>query len=146
MVYDEKEDVDFAKLSRKALTSKNALICKLCRSTSQRRGVSASSISRPAPPKSAAAAKRGRFPTRTSGCSSIRMSVKAAAIAVCNPTVCRSVPKETELGRKRAIDQSSCNKDFSCVKGFCPSFVSLEGAIVRKEATTELKLPDLPAP
>ena len=56
------------------------------------------------------------------------------------------VPKETELGRKRMIDQSSCNKDFSCLKGFCPSFVTLEGAKVKKEATTELKLPDLPDP
>ncbi|MEO1734343.1 MAG: DUF6537 domain-containing protein, partial [Pseudomonadota bacterium] len=56
------------------------------------------------------------------------------------------VPKETELGRKRAIDQSSCNKDFSCVKGFCPSFVTVEGAKVRKEATTDLDLPDLPMP
>ncbi len=56
------------------------------------------------------------------------------------------VPVETELGRKRAIDQSSCNKDFSCLKGFCPSFVTLEGARIRKEATTELTLPDLPEP
>jgi len=56
------------------------------------------------------------------------------------------VPKETELGRKRAIDQSSCNKDYSCLKGFCPSFVTLEGARVKKEATTELTLPDLPLP
>lgn len=56
------------------------------------------------------------------------------------------VPVETELGRKRAIDQSSCNKDFSCLKGFCPSFVTLEGAKVKKEATTELTLPDLPQP
>ncbi|MGB1389228.1 MAG: DUF6537 domain-containing protein, partial [Paracoccaceae bacterium] len=56
------------------------------------------------------------------------------------------VPKETELGRKRAIDQSSCNKDFSCIKGFCPSFVTLEGAKVRKEPTAELTLPDLPQP
>jgi indolepyruvate ferredoxin oxidoreductase len=56
------------------------------------------------------------------------------------------VPVETEFGRKRAIDQSSCNKDFSCLKGFCPSFVTLEGAQVRKAATAEVTLPDLPAP
>jgi indolepyruvate ferredoxin oxidoreductase len=42
------------------------------------------------------------------------------------------VPVATEFGRKRAIDQSSCNKDFSCLKGFCPSFVTIEGGALRK--------------
>jgi indolepyruvate ferredoxin oxidoreductase len=41
-------------------------------------------------------------------------------------------PVETEFGRKRAIDQSSCNKDFSCLKGFCPSFVTVHGGELRR--------------
>jgi indolepyruvate ferredoxin oxidoreductase len=63
---------------------------------------------------------------------------------------CLSVePLETELGRKRQINQSSCNKDFSCVTGFCPSFVTVEGGGLKKptKATTaEAKPPLLPAP
>jgi Indolepyruvate ferredoxin oxidoreductase, alpha and beta subunits len=50
-------------------------------------------------------------------------------------------PIETELGRKREIDQSNCNKDFSCLNGFCPTFVSLEGASVKKSEQTDFALP-----
>ncbi|MCC6070751.1 indolepyruvate ferredoxin oxidoreductase family protein [Massilia sp. GCM10020059] len=63
---------------------------------------------------------------------------------------CLSVePLETELGRKRQINQSSCNKDFSCVSGFCPSFVTVEGGALKKPkkaATTEAAPPVLPTP
>ena len=62
---------------------------------------------------------------------------------------CVSVqPLETEFGRKRTIDQSSCNKDFSCVKGFCPSFVTVHGAKLKKgKGTVEGQaMPKLPEP
>ncbi|WP_448582458.1 indolepyruvate ferredoxin oxidoreductase family protein [Thermaurantiacus sp.] len=78
---------------------------------------------------------------------------------VINPAVCEGCgdcsvqsncvsvePLETEFGRKRRINQSSCNKDFSCVKGFCPSFVSVTGGKLRKPDSKALPLDDIPDP
>ena len=61
---------------------------------------------------------------------------------------CVSVlPKETEYGRKREIDQSNCNKDFSCVKGFCPSFVTVHGGGLKKaKGKAQVDFDALPAP
>jgi indolepyruvate ferredoxin oxidoreductase len=68
-----------------------------------------------------------------------------------NPAVCEGcgdcgkqsncvsiLPLETEFGRKRIIDQSSCNKDFSCIEGFCPSFVSVIGGKIRKPQKAQI--------
>jgi indolepyruvate ferredoxin oxidoreductase len=76
--------------------------------------------------------KRGRFPDPDK-----RVFINPAVCEGCGDCGRASncvaiVPLETELGRKRAIDQSACNKDFSCAEGFCPSFVTLHGAKVRK--------------
>ena len=64
---------------------------------------------------------------------------------------CMSVePLETEFGRKRTINQSTCNKDLSCVKGFCPSFITVEGGQLKKKskakAATPAELGALPEP
>jgi indolepyruvate ferredoxin oxidoreductase len=64
---------------------------------------------------------------------------------------CVSVqPLDTEFGRKRQIDQSNCNKDFSCVEGFCPSFVTVHGGTLKRVKTSAVDsgqlFADLPLP
>ncbi|MEM9732742.1 MAG: indolepyruvate ferredoxin oxidoreductase family protein [Pseudomonadota bacterium] len=52
---------------------------------------------------------------------------------------------ETEFGRKRQIDQSACNKDFSCINGFCPSFVTVHGAVLKKGRGVASRAQEIPA-
>ncbi len=103
--------------------------------------------------------KRGLFPDPDK-----RVFINTAVCEGCGDCGVKSncvavVPEETPLGRKRKIDQSACNKDFSCIEGFCPSFVTLHGAKPKKltkeeqgdrhagvaEMLTNLPEPQLPA-
>ena len=92
--------------------------------------------------------KRGRFPDPDK-----RVIINELVCEGCGDcgvkSNCVSVqPLETEWGRRRTIDQSSCNKDFSCVKGFCPSFVTVHGAKLKKGrgVVADLDFAQLPDP
>jgi indolepyruvate ferredoxin oxidoreductase len=90
--------------------------------------------------------KRGTFPDAPR-----RVFINAEVCEGCGDcsvaSNCMSVtPLETPLGTKRKIDQSSCNKDFSCIEGFCPSFVTVHGATPRRRALTPADESALPEP
>ena len=145
VVYDEKEDIDFAAF-KGVETFERAELQNVQTRLAKVEGVSAIVYVQTCAAEKRRRRKRGLFPDPDK-----RMFINTDVCEGCGDCGVQSncvsiVPADTELGRKRAIDQSSCNKDFSCVNGFCPSFVTLEGATVRKEATTEVKIPDLPMP
>ncbi|MCB1915072.1 MAG: indolepyruvate ferredoxin oxidoreductase family protein [Rhodocyclaceae bacterium] len=93
--------------------------------------------------------KRGQFPDPAR-----RVFINQAVCEGCGDCSTQSncmsvVPVETEFGRKRAIDQSSCNKDYSCLEGFCPSFVTIEGGHLRRGGAAvidESRFGEPPAP
>ncbi len=146
VVYDEKEEPDRAGFPKGIGWHERSEMPHVQEKFSKIKGVSAIVYVQTCAAEKRRRRKRGTFPDPDKrvfintdiceGCGDC--GVQSNCVAV--------VPKETELGRKRAIDQSACNKDFSCLKGFCPSFVTLEGARIRKEAATGLTLPDLPEP
>lgn len=84
--------------------------------------------------------KKGKYPDPDK-----RLFINTAVCEGCGDcsvqSNCLSVtPVETEFGRKRAIDQSTCNKDYSCVKGFCPSFVEVSGATLARRSFDDAAL------
>jgi indolepyruvate ferredoxin oxidoreductase len=146
LVYDEKEEVDLSQFPAGLPSHERAEMGQVQETFSKYKGVSAILYVQTCAAEKRRRRKRGLFPDPDK-----RVFINTDICEGCGDCGVQSncvsiVPVETELGRKRAIDQSSCNKDFSCVKGFCPSFVTVEGAKLRKAATVSVDVGDLPEP
>ena len=146
VVYDEKEEPRREDFPKDVGWHERAEMDAVQKSLTSVEGVSAILYIQTCAAEKRRRRKRGQFPDPDQ-----RVFINTDVCEGCGDCGVQSncvsiVPVETELGRKRAIDQSSCNKDFSCLKGFCPSFVTLEGATVKKATGQDIDLPDLPAP
>ncbi|NHQ72986.1 indolepyruvate ferredoxin oxidoreductase family protein [Roseovarius gahaiensis] len=146
VVYDAKEEPERADFPTDIAWHERAELPKIQDKMREIKGVSAIVYVQTCAAEKRRRRKRGSFPDPDK-----RVFINTDVCEGCGDCGVQSncvavVPEETELGRKRAIDQSACNKDFSCLKGFCPSFVTLEGAQVRKEPAKAFDLPDLPLP
>ncbi|MEM9872095.1 MAG: indolepyruvate ferredoxin oxidoreductase family protein [Pseudomonadota bacterium] len=146
VIYDDKEDVDVDRFPAEVEVQERLNLQTVQERFAKTEGVSVIVYVQTCAAEKRRRRKRGTFPDPDR-----RVFINTDVCEGCGDcgvqSNCISItPVETELGRKRAIDQSSCNKDFSCLKGFCPSFVTLEGAQVKKAATATLDLPDLPMP
>ncbi|MGR3436304.1 MAG: indolepyruvate ferredoxin oxidoreductase family protein [Shimia sp.] len=146
LVYDAKEDVDLAEFPRGIKTHERADMLSVQKELAGKPGVTAIVYAQTCAAEKRRRRKRGAFPDPDA-----RIFIDTDICEGCGDCGVQSncvsiVPVETPLGRKRAVDQSTCNKDFSCVDGFCPSFVTVRGAQVRKAATAEVALPEMPEP
>jgi indolepyruvate ferredoxin oxidoreductase len=146
VVYDDKEDLDLTAFPSDIEKHERANLMSVQKQLREIKGVSAIVYVQTCAAEKRRRRKRGLFPDPDKrifintdvceGCGDCGVQSNCVAIT----------PVETELGRKRAIDQSACNKDFSCVNGFCPSFVSLPGATPKKKVRKNFELPDLDDP
>jgi len=146
VVYDEKEELDTGAFPASVKCHPRSELMAVQERLREVKGVTAMVYVQTCAAEKRRRRKKGAFPdpdTRVfintdicEGCGDCGVQSNCVAI----------VPVETEFGRKRAIDQSACNKDFSCLKGFCPSFVTLKGAKLRKEASAEIDIGHLPNP
>ena len=146
LVYDDKEDLslnsfpkEIEKVDRSKLNYAQTKLSKIS-------GVTAIVYVQTCAAEKRRRRKRGLFPDPDK-----RLFINTDVCEGCGDCGVQSncvavTPIETELGRKREIDQSNCNKDFSCLNGFCPSFVSVEGAKIKKTKKTDFNLPYLEQP
>jgi indolepyruvate ferredoxin oxidoreductase len=147
IVYDEKEGISGLSFPQNASLSPRADLMRVQEDLAQTPGTTALLYIQTCAAEKRRRRKRGKFPDPDQrifintdvceGCGDCGVQSNCVAI----------VPVETPLGRKRAIDQSACNKDYSCLKGFCPSFVTVEGAQPKKKSGGKsVDIPDLPMP
>ena len=146
LVYDEKEDIDFADFPAGIERHPRAELPNVQEKMQKTNGVSVILYVQTCAAEKRRRRKRGEFPDPDK-----RVFINTDVCEGCGDCGVQSncvsiVPVETEMGRKRAIDQSSCNKDYSCVDGFCPSFVTIQGAKSRKQATADVDIGELPDP
>ena len=143
-VYDQKEIFDLADYAKECEMFEREKLNIVQKDLALTEGVTAIVFIQTCAAEKRRRRKRGKFqdpdkriyinPEVCEGCGDC--GVESNCIAI--------LPLETDLGRKRQVDQSSCNKDFSCLKGFCPSFVTLEGARPKKTNSVEINIPKLP--
>ncbi len=146
VVYDEKEDIDLAEFPSAAEKHEREALDEVQRRFRDISGVTAIVYVQTCAAEKRRRRKRGLFPDPDrhvfintdvcEGCGDCGVQSNCVSI----------VPVATPLGRKRAIDHSSCNKDFSCLNGFCPSFVTLSGTKIRDSARAGFAVPELPEP
>lgn len=146
LVYNDKEAIEFDQFPKDITKNGRDDILSVQDRLAQVKGVSALLYVQTCAAEKRRRRKRGTFPDPDQ-----RIFINTDICEGCGDCGVQSncvalTPVETEFGRKRAVDQSACNKDFSCLKGFCPSFVTLKGAKVKKAATVDFELPDLPTP
>ena len=146
LVYDEKEDVELGEFPARIGKHHRDELPQVQEKFSKIKGVSAIVYVQTCAAEKRRRRKRGTFPDPDK-----RVFINSDVCEGCGDCGVQSncvaiLPKETEFGRKRQIDQSACNKDFSCLKGFCPSFVTIEGAKVKKAPEKALELPQMPQP
>ncbi|OOY32383.1 indolepyruvate ferredoxin oxidoreductase family protein [Thioclava sp. F36-6] len=146
VVYDEKEELDLSTFPAGVEKVERAELMAVQKRLAKTKGVSALIYVQTCAAEKRRRRKRGKFPDPDK-----RVFINTDVCEGCGDCGVQSncvsiVPEETELGTKRAIDQSSCNKDFRCLDGFCPSFVTLHGAKVKKAEAQALDLPELPQP
>ena len=146
VVYDEKEDVSAAQFPNGTALHPREQLISVQENFRNLQGISVIVYVQTCAAEKRRRRKRGAFPDPAE-----RLFINPSVCEGCGDCGVQSncvslLPLETPLGRKRQIDQSSCNKDFSCINGFCPSFATVKGGQLRRPVAQDITIPDLPNP